>query len=110
VRALARDIGRRLGCCGHVKALGRTRVGPFCEEDSITLDELRDAAAPENGSDIGQFLLPVEAALTEVPELSVSQQDASNLAMGRAVLIRGRDAPLVSGPVYATFKLSLIHI
>jgi tRNA pseudouridine55 synthase len=110
VRALARDLGRRLGCHGHVIALRRTRVGPFCEDDAVTLDELREAAAPENGSDIGQFLLPVEAALSDVPELVVSQQDASNLAMGRAVLIRGRNAPLVSGPVYATFKGRLVAL
>ena len=29
VRALARDLGRVLGCFGHVTALRRTRVGPF---------------------------------------------------------------------------------
>ncbi len=110
VRALARDFGRQLGCYGHVIALRRTRVGPFSEEDAVSLDELREAAAPENGGDIGQFLMPVETALSDVPELAVSQQDASNLAMGRAVLIRGRDAPLVSGPVYATFKGRLVAL
>ncbi len=110
VRALARDMGRRLGCYGHVIALRRTRVGPFSEDEAVTLDELREAAAPENGSDIGQFLMPVERALCDVTELAVSQQDASNLAMGRAVLIRGRDAPLVSGPVYATFKGRLVAL
>ena len=31
VRALARDLGRALGCFGHVRALRRTRVGPFAE-------------------------------------------------------------------------------
>ena len=33
VRAIARDLGRLLGCYGHVTALRRTRVGPFLEED-----------------------------------------------------------------------------
>ncbi|MBX9739813.1 MAG: tRNA pseudouridine(55) synthase TruB, partial [Beijerinckiaceae bacterium] len=31
VRAIARDLGRALGCLGHVTALRRTRVGPFTE-------------------------------------------------------------------------------
>ena len=31
VRALARDIGRILGCFGHICALRRTLVGPFGE-------------------------------------------------------------------------------
>jgi len=39
VRALARDLGRALGCLGHVAALRRTRVGPFCEEDAVTVAE-----------------------------------------------------------------------
>ena len=110
VRALARDFGRRLGCCGHVIALRRTRVGPFAEDDAVTLDELREAAMPENGGDIGQYLLPVETALADLQELAVTQQDASNLAMGRSVLIRGRDAPIVSGPVFATFKGRLVAL
>lgn len=110
VRALARDIGRTLGCRGHVVALRRTRVGPFSEDDAVTLDALREAAAPENGGDIGQFLLPVEAALEDVPEIAVSQQDAANLSMGRAVLIRGRDAPVLTGPMFATCKGRLIAL
>ena len=110
VRALARDMGRRLGCFGHVIKLRRTRVGPFSEEDAVTLDELREAAEPANGGDIGQFLLPVEAALADLQELAVSQQDATNLAMGRAVLIRGRDAPIMSGPIFATFKGRLVAL
>ena len=31
VRALARDMGRALGCLGHVVALRRTSVGPFAD-------------------------------------------------------------------------------
>ena len=43
VRAIARDLGRALGCFGHVTALRRTRVGPFAEADSAPLAELMDA-------------------------------------------------------------------
>ncbi len=110
VRALARDMGRALGCYAHVVGLRRTRVGPFSEEDAVSLDELREARARENGGNVGQFLLPVEAALSNVPELVVSQQDATNLAMGRAVLIRGRDAPILERPVFVTFKGRLVAL
>src|SRR5262245_55661779 len=37
VRALARDLGRALGCFGHVVALRRTAVGPFSEEAATGL-------------------------------------------------------------------------
>ena len=40
VRALARDIGRLLGCRGHVSALRRTSVGPFGEPEMISLERL----------------------------------------------------------------------
>jgi tRNA pseudouridine55 synthase len=40
VRALARDIGRILGCFGHICALRRTLVGPFREADMIPLEQL----------------------------------------------------------------------
>ena len=40
VRALARDLGRALGCLGHVAALRRTAVGPFGEADMISLEQL----------------------------------------------------------------------
>ena len=44
VRVLARDMGRALGCLGHVIELRRTRVGPFGEDDAVTLPELEAAA------------------------------------------------------------------
>ena len=42
VRAIARDLGRALGCYGHVIELRRTRVGPFSADAAIGLDRLPD--------------------------------------------------------------------
>lgn len=110
VRAIARDMGRQLGCFGHVIALRRTRVGPFHEDHAVSLEELRAAAEPENGAGIDQFLMPVETALDDVPELAVTPADAANLTMGRSVLIRGRDAPILSGPMFATCKGRIVAL
>ena len=90
VRALARDMGRALGSAAHVIGLRRTRVGGFDEAVSVDLQTLREAA--ETGT-IGMHLRPVEAALDDIPGLSVGPGDAANLARGQAVLVRGRDAP-----------------
>src|SRR5207244_12730677 len=46
VRALARDMGRVLGCFGHVSALRRAGVGPFPHQQRVTLGRLRAAYAP----------------------------------------------------------------
>lgn len=108
VRAIARDMGRELGCRGHVIALRRTRVGPFSEENSVGLDEIKDAA--EAGEDLTTFLEPVEMALGEVLEINVSPQDAADLAQGRSILIRGRDAPILGGAAYAMSKGRIIAL
>ena len=49
IRALARDLGRALGCFGQVAALRRTRVGPFAESDMISLECLRSCAIRARG-------------------------------------------------------------
>ncbi len=95
VRAIARDLGRLLGCFGHVTTLRRTRVGPFQEADAISLDEL--AEAPET---VGDSLLSVEAGLTELPCVVVDRDAAARLRRGQSLLLRGRDAP-AGGIVYA---------
>lgn len=110
VRALARDIGRMLGCFGHVIALRRTRVGPFDESNAVTLDEVLAVAQSDEPAAALQLLAPVETALADLPELLVSQSDAASLARGQAILIRGRDAPVLTGPAYATSKGRLIAL
>ena len=95
VRAIARDLGRLLGCFGHVVALRRTRVGPFTEEDSVTLAELE----AEDAQPFDE-LLTVEAGLSEVTCIVVDRDGAARLRRGQSLLLRGRDAP-VEGFAYA---------
>jgi tRNA pseudouridine55 synthase len=112
VRALARDIGRILGCFGHISALRRTLVGPFDENDMIPLAELEalcDRAASGEGS-LADALLPVETALDDIPALAVTRADAARLHRGQAVLLRGRDAPNCSGTVYVTVAGRLLAL
>ncbi len=42
VRALARDLGREVGCYAHVGTLGRSASGPVTLRDCLTLDELEE--------------------------------------------------------------------
>jgi tRNA pseudouridine55 synthase len=94
VRALARDLGRALGCLGHVAALRRTRVGPFTEDDAVVVGDLE-------GSEAASVLRPVETALGDLPSIPVPRDMAVRLMRGQPVILRGRDAPL-SGKIYAT--------
>jgi tRNA pseudouridine55 synthase len=56
------------------------------------------------------MLLPVAAGLASLPALNVSQADGGRLARGQAVLLRGRDAPIMSGPVAVFVQGSLLAL
>ena len=94
VRAIARDLGRALGCHGHVTALRRTRVGPFGEADAVPL------AALETPEAAAEALRRVEAGLGELTRILVDRSDASRLRRGQSMILRGADAP-VGGQAYA---------
>ena len=109
VRALARDMGRALGCLGHLIALRRTLVEPFSIEGAVTLDDLEGAASAGEAALAG-LLLPVAASLAGLIAFAVGDGDAVRLLRGQAVPIRGRDAPILNGPAYATSRGRVIAV
>ena len=111
VRALARDLGIALGSLAHVTELRRTRVGPFAEEAAISLAKLQELGHSAVGRDaLLSVLQPVETALDDIPALAIGGQDAARLKRGQPVLLRGRDAPILKGPVYATSRGTLVAV
>jgi len=114
VRALARDLGRKLGCYGHVVELRRTRVGGFTVDESVTLDDLRASQEEDEADPAGgvarAYLRPVSEALKGITELSISDADAGRLKRGQSILMRGRDAPIAGGVAFATVKGDLIAL
>ncbi len=87
IRAIVRDLAEKLGACGHVSELRRTRVGPFLAEDSIGVEYLADLVHRGAGS---EALLPVETALDDIPALAVTDEDAFRLKQGRAIVLLPR--------------------
>jgi tRNA pseudouridine55 synthase len=110
VRALVRDLGRELGAYGHVESLRRTRVGAFAEDRAVPLASLEAIAEAGGHEALLNALDPVETALDDIAALAVSASDAERLRRGQAVLLRGRDAPIIEGPVYATSRGILVAI
>jgi tRNA pseudouridine55 synthase len=105
VRAIARDIGRALGCFGYVTALRRTRVGPFTEADAVTLPSLEaDVFAP------AAALKSVDTGLRELVEVPVGGDAPMRLRRGQSIILRGRDAPAEGEIVYATNAGQVIAI
>jgi len=84
VRALARDLGERLGCGAYLGALVRTASGPFTLDDSRSLDELR-AAAADGPDGLRALLLPPDTGLDALPAVTLTEPEIVDASMGRFV-------------------------
>jgi tRNA pseudouridine55 synthase len=67
VRALARDLGEKLGCGGHLLALRRTRSGAFDVSQALPL-----AAAERLGREVAAHVIPPAEALPHLPSVQVT--------------------------------------
>ncbi len=123
VRSLARDMGRDLGCFGHIADLRRMEVDPFTADDFVTVAELEAARfgdqpqageeaaeAPLDFSAIDALLVDTVAALDCLPQVAISDDAATKIRLGNPVVIRGRDAPVEAEEACATVRGKLVAI
>lgn len=89
IRALARDIGREIGCGAHLIQLRRLRSGPFRLEQTISWEGLR-GLLPESASFPG--LIPLEEALPGLPELIGDEHLIRKVRRGREMVVRDLSA------------------
>jgi tRNA pseudouridine55 synthase len=80
IRSLARDLAQALGTVGHVSYLRRTRAGPFRIDQAISLDFLEEAAKARA---LTRTVLPLQAALDDIPALFVTPDQARLLRHGQ---------------------------
>ena len=105
VRSLARDIAEVLGTRGHVGSLHRAAVGPFSDEDAITIEELEAAL---EGEARDALLKPVSAGLVELPEIRLDAVQATAVGNGNPVLLTGAAAPAQLDECWVSFKGKVI--
>lgn len=84
VRTLAEDFGKRLYVGAHLAELRRTRVGDLTIAQAITLDELKIHFAEES---LGSVVLPLNAALSQLPFVHLSDEDVRRANHGREVSV-----------------------
>ena len=108
VRALARDMGRDLGCLGHISELRRVCVGPFVEDDLISLDELLEFEGQFD--ELDQQLFTTGTALDEMVEVPVTKEQVHRLRLGNAIVLRGREAIAQADEAFASSGEELIAI
>jgi tRNA pseudouridine55 synthase len=83
IRSLARDIARAVGTVGHISYLRRTRAGPFTLEQAVSLDFLEETAKARA---LTRTVLPLTAALDDIPALPVTPDQARLLRHGQMLL------------------------
>lgn len=88
VRTLAEDFGKRLYVGAHLAELRRTRVGDFQLTQAITLDQLKLHLGEES---LGTVMLPLNAALSRLPFVHLSDEDVRRANNGREVTVTGYD-------------------
>jgi tRNA pseudouridine55 synthase len=84
VRALARDLGERLGNGAYLGALRRTGAGSFSETDALSLDVVR-AAANAGLSELTALLLPIDTGLDRFPNVPLTDREVDAVARGQYV-------------------------
>ncbi|NLI92183.1 MAG: tRNA pseudouridine(55) synthase TruB [Peptococcaceae bacterium] len=96
IRTLCHDIGRELGCGGHMSFLLRLRAGKFLLETAYTLEEIENYLSHQDYC----FVLNPEWGL-ELPEVRISSQRLkafqNGLATGKSMIegdIPGEDLPV----------------
>lgn len=114
VRSLARDFGRDLGCYAHISGLRRSYVAPFGEDmmvplaDLIALEEIEDRE--ERLAALDAFLVDTGEALSALPQIRITDDQAHRLRMGNPIILRGRDAPVAEPEAVALANGKLIAI
>jgi len=82
IRSLAHDLGQALGCGGHLARLVRTASGRFTLAEATPLDALLEGLRQRGGE---PHLLPLDAALSDYPALTVDAETEVRLRYGQAV-------------------------
>ena len=81
VRSLGRDIGRALGCLGHISVLRRVACGPFDVKDATPLSVFQTKNPTFS-------LIPIEKSLGKMSRLYLPSSEVNRLLQGQRIPLR----------------------
>ena len=84
VRALARDLGERVGSAAYLGALTRVASGPFTVDGAVSLDDVRVAAA-DGPEGLVPLLQPLDTGLEAFPVVTLTPAEVEAVARGQFV-------------------------
>lgn len=82
LRSLAHDLGKKLGCGGHLAALKRTAVREFTIDEAHSLEQLEQA---QTTNTLDELFLHPRLVLPEFPAVVASPESAARIRHGGAV-------------------------
>jgi tRNA pseudouridine55 synthase len=86
IRSIASDLGEHLGTGGHVAVLHRSQAGTFCEDQAVALEQLSVVGGAGEPEALDRFLLPVDAAIEQLPQLQLNSTSSHYFGQGQAVM------------------------
>lgn len=102
IRSLADDIGKALGCGAYLKALERTKYGPFTLEEALTLEEAKKGV---EGGVFEKSLYGIDYVLGKMPRLELNAEEAGKIKNG---IIVPMEKP--KGLEDETFEYSILRV
>lgn len=94
IRTLGADIGRALGCGGHLTALRRTASSGFTIDDAVPLAAFRQAADQGDG---GRCVLPMATAMQNTPSVVADTAMYEAIRHGRPIAKAAAGSATVGG-------------
>ncbi len=85
VRALGKDIGRKVGCGAHLLRLRRIRSGPFTLGDAISWERIKELSSPDL---LFPWLISLKAALPNLPEVVGDEHLVRKVRLGRKMTVQ----------------------
>ncbi|EIJ70607.1 tRNA pseudouridine(55) synthase TruB [Pasteurella bettyae] len=85
IRTLVDDLGEYLGCGAHVTMLRRTAVSDYPIHSMITWEQLQKLAEQNDLSILDSYLLPVDSAVSKLPELMLTEEQTKSVSFGQRV-------------------------
>ena len=79
IRTLCHDLGRRLGCGGHMTALRRSGHGPFTLDGATGLDDLREMQA----ASFDPLVLGMASEKIDIPLINIGEEMTTAIRFGR---------------------------
>jgi tRNA pseudouridine55 synthase len=88
IRALARDIARKLNTFGYADSIRRISVGNFDVCNAVSIEELK--------KDPFRYLKPVKEVLNNIPSITISKQEQECIVKGRDINVNINNETLVA--------------